>query len=180
MPSFHFRTNQEEMKQSNRTYFVIDESLLLPNNSSEISGNYFDKVIIDGTVHNYLKTTVCLSILGVIILICLIVTLGRSLLYYKLAMMSSFNLHRDMFHSLLRASMHFFNNNPGGRILNRFSRDLGAVDELLPALLLDALQVSLSIYIIYVKTNASQNKQVDRNIYETSDFKRTVEKIKSN
>lgn len=135
------------MKQLNTSYFVPDklennsDSLITPNNS-DINTNFFDEVIIDGTIHNYLKTTVSLSILAVIILICIVVSLGRSFLYYKLAMMSSMNLHRDMFRNLLRAPMIFFNNNPCGRILNRFSRDLGAVDELLPILLLDALQVS--------------------------------------
>lgn len=145
---FHFRTNQEEMKQLNTSYFVPDkpennsDSMLFTVNSSEINNNFFDEVIIDGTIHNYLKTSVSLSILAVIILICVVVSLCRSFLYYKLAMMSSMNLHRDMFRNLLRAPMIFFTNNPCGRILNRFSRDLGAVDELLPILLLDALQVS--------------------------------------
>ncbi|KAH1001574.1 hypothetical protein HUJ04_005572 [Dendroctonus ponderosae] len=39
--------------------------------------------------------------------------------------------------------MSFFDANPSGRILNRFSKDMGAVDELLPRVNLDALQIFL-------------------------------------
>lgn len=42
--------------------------------------------------------------------------------------------------------MRFFNTNPSGRILNRFSKDMGAIDELLPKAMLDAGQIILSMF----------------------------------
>lgn len=39
--------------------------------------------------------------------------------------------------------MYFFHTNPSGRILNRFSKDLGQVDEILPTVLMDVLQIAL-------------------------------------
>lgn len=42
--------------------------------------------------------------------------------------------------------MRFFNTNNSGRILNRFSKDMGAIDEMLPNALMDCLQVSF-IYV---------------------------------
>lgn len=46
--------------------------------------------------------------------------------------------------------MLFFNTNSSGRILNRFSKDMGQVDELLPALMIDVIQIFLSLAGIIV------------------------------
>ncbi|XP_011066358.1 PREDICTED: multidrug resistance-associated protein 4-like [Acromyrmex echinatior] len=45
-----------------------------------------------------------------------------------------------MFFKLLQARMSFFHNNSSGRILNRFSKDMGIMDEWLPKLMLEAIQ----------------------------------------
>lgn len=52
-------------------------------------------------------------------------------------------LHDKLFRGVTRAAMVFFNNNPSGRILNRFSRDIGNIDALLPTSLIDCLSVSV-------------------------------------
>ncbi|KAI8429898.1 hypothetical protein MSG28_000378 [Choristoneura fumiferana] len=39
--------------------------------------------------------------------------------------------------------MRFFDTNPSGRILNRFSKDMGIVDEILPRMYLDSIQVMM-------------------------------------
>lgn len=39
--------------------------------------------------------------------------------------------------------MRFFDENPAGRIMNRFTKDLGNVDEMLPRILLEAPQIIL-------------------------------------
>lgn len=83
---------------------------------------------------------------GLIALTVLLTTL-RSMAFYKVAMTASKNLHNKMFHSLLQVPMRFFDTNPSGRILNRFSRDIGGIDELLPRVLLDTIQV---IFIHYI------------------------------
>ncbi|XP_033150157.1 probable multidrug resistance-associated protein lethal(2)03659 [Drosophila busckii] len=80
----------------------------------------------------------------------IIFTLVRSLLFYKLAMRSSTQLHNAMFRGITRAAMYFFNTNPSGRILNRFSKDLGQIDELLPTIMLDVVQVFLTLTGIIV------------------------------
>lgn len=88
-------------------------------------------------------TNVAIYIYTAIIVAVLVVTLTRSLFYFKLAMNASKNLHNRMFAALLEAPMKFFHTNPCGRILNRFSKDMGAIDEVLPKVLLEALQVRI-------------------------------------
>ncbi|XP_050309256.1 ATP-binding cassette sub-family C member 4-like [Anthonomus grandis grandis] len=82
-------------------------------------------------------------IYGTLVISLFLVALTRSMLFYKLAMLSSQKLHDSIFYSVIRASMRFFDTNPGGRILNRFSKDIGSVDELLPKAILDAAQLIL-------------------------------------
>lgn len=43
----------------------------------------------------------------------------QTFVYFGVCMWSSINLHSDMFRSILRATMYFYNTNPTGRILNR-------------------------------------------------------------
>lgn len=60
-------------------------------------------------------------------------------------MTASKNLHNSMYQGLSRASMYFFHTNPSGRILNRFSKDMGQIDEILPTAMIDFLQIFLQI-----------------------------------
>ncbi|XP_013098645.2 probable multidrug resistance-associated protein lethal(2)03659 isoform X1 [Stomoxys calcitrans] len=76
--------------------------------------------------------------------------LTRSLLFFNLAKRSSTNLHNTMFEGVTRASMYFFNTNPAGRILNRFAKDLGQVDELLPGVMMDVTQIFLALLGIVI------------------------------
>lgn len=65
-------------------------------------------------------------------------------------MRSSKVLHDRMFASILHAPMRFFDLNPSGRILNRFSKDMGAIDEVLPRMMMDAIQILLVMIGILV------------------------------
>jgi len=47
-------------------------------------------------------------------------------------MRASVRLHNSIFTRLLRAPVAFFDTNPAGRILNRFAKDLGVIDEKIP------------------------------------------------
>uniref|UniRef100_A0A6P7GCD8 Multidrug resistance-associated protein 4-like n=1 Tax=Diabrotica virgifera virgifera TaxID=50390 RepID=A0A6P7GCD8_DIAVI len=76
-----------------------------------------------------------------LIIAVVILQIWRCFLYYQVCMSSSKALHNKMFHNILQAPMRFFDTNPSGRILNRFSKDMGAVDELLPSCQIDAIQI---------------------------------------
>uniref|UniRef100_A0A8D2NHH9 Multidrug resistance-associated protein 4 n=1 Tax=Zonotrichia albicollis TaxID=44394 RepID=A0A8D2NHH9_ZONAL len=69
----------------------------------------------------------------------------RSLLVFQVLVNSGQNLHNKMFQSILKAPVLFFDRNPIGRILNRFSKDIGHLDDLLPLTFLDFVQTLLQI-----------------------------------
>lgn len=65
--------------------------------------------------------------------------------FFQIAMRASRNLHNTMFNGVTRARMYFFHTNPSGRILNRFSKDMGQVDEILPSVMIDVIQIFLQL-----------------------------------
>uniref|UniRef100_A0AAA9RX99 Multidrug resistance-associated protein 4 n=1 Tax=Bos taurus TaxID=9913 RepID=A0AAA9RX99_BOVIN len=69
----------------------------------------------------------------------------RSLLIFYVLVNSSQTLHRKMLETILRAPVLFFNRNPIGRILNRFSKDIGHMDDLLPVIFQDFIQTFLLV-----------------------------------
>ncbi|XP_072433975.1 ATP-binding cassette sub-family C member 4 isoform X2 [Chiloscyllium punctatum] len=69
----------------------------------------------------------------------------RSLIIFNVLVNASKELHNRMFACIIRAPVLFFDRNPIGRILNRFSKDIGHLDDLLPYTCMDFLQSSLQI-----------------------------------
>lgn len=67
-----------------------------------------------------------------------IISLIRGYVFFLLCMRASVSLHDKLFRNLVRAPMKFFETNPIGQILNRFSRDTGIVDDILPLTAFDA------------------------------------------
>jgi ATP-binding cassette subfamily C (CFTR/MRP) protein 4 len=61
----------------------------------------------------------------------------RAFLSFYLVIKASQVLHDQMAEAVLRAKMEFFDTNPLGRIMNRFSADVGSNDDLLPPTLVD-------------------------------------------
>ena len=67
----------------------------------------------------------------------------RAGLVYNVLLRSARKLHDKMVSCLLRAPVLFFDTNPAGRILNRCSKDIGYIDELLPKTFLHVTGISL-------------------------------------
>ena len=67
----------------------------------------------------------------------------RAYLFFVVVLKASERLHNKMTNTILKAPVFFFDTNPVGRILNRFSKDIGCTDELLPMTFFLAVQVIL-------------------------------------
>lgn len=73
-----------------------------------------------------------------------------SFVFFNFCVRASTVLHNEMFSKIVYATMWFFNNNPSGRILNRFAKDTGAVDEVLPLNMADTFQVCNYLYLLQI------------------------------
>ncbi|XP_020292124.1 probable multidrug resistance-associated protein lethal(2)03659 isoform X2 [Pseudomyrmex gracilis] len=132
------KTNEElaeilENCQSN----IFNYTALSHNFTSENVNKLIDKDL------HYLDTNTMLWVYGAFISASIVFTTLRNLTFYKICMNASKNLHNFMFSSVLKVPMSFFNKNPSGRILNRFSKDIGTVDEYLPRCALEVIQIAV-------------------------------------
>ncbi|XP_025993846.1 probable multidrug resistance-associated protein lethal(2)03659 [Solenopsis invicta] len=111
--------------------------------------NKTDDVIVENPEAAFTRMQ-CIYIFTALIVLTICFTLIRSFFFFWTSMQASIHLHDRMFRSISRATMRFFNTNTSGRILNRFSKDVGAVDELLPTAFIDSIQIGLTLLGIIV------------------------------
>ncbi|KAI2473918.1 ATP binding cassette (ABC) protein subfamily C member, provisional [Diabrotica virgifera virgifera] len=74
----------------------------------------------------------------------------KSISFFNFCLNASKRLHKQMFLNVLYSPMSFYHANSSGRILNRFSKDIGALDETLPMCMLDALGIGLIVVSIII------------------------------
>ncbi|XP_040061540.1 ATP-binding cassette sub-family C member 4 [Ixodes scapularis] len=77
-------------------------------------------------------------------------SMARTVAFFVMCMRASVNLHNRMFRSVIRAPIYFFDTNPIGRIQNRFAKDLGTIDDLLPPTGLDITFIFLNLLGVLV------------------------------
>lgn len=72
-------------------------------------------------------------------------TVITSYLFYSTLLKASEILHNKMVWSVIKAPVLYFDKTPVGRILNRFSKDIGNMDDVLPPQFLLAVEVFLFV-----------------------------------
>ncbi|CAH3108625.1 unnamed protein product [Pocillopora meandrina] len=97
-----------------------------------------------------------LSVFACLVGACFIFNIVRAYGFFHVCLKCAEHLHDKMVVAILQAPVLFFDSNPVGRILNRFSNDIGCVDEMLPKTFLAAMQMLLVIFgqiLVTVSTN---------------------------
>ena len=84
-----------------------------------------------------------LIIYGCLVFASVIFIYVRAAVFLLVSLKCTERLHDNMVIAVLRAPVLFFDSNPLGRILNRFSEDIGCMDEILPQKFLLSIQLSL-------------------------------------
>ncbi|XP_061382806.1 ATP-binding cassette subfamily C member 4 isoform X2 [Danaus plexippus] len=149
-----FWTNEVTLLKERQSNATKDyEQDIKPVNSTFSLNSYFSgiKATPNLNIHAYigpLDTSQYLYVYTALIVCCIFFITARAFMFFKVCMTASRNLHNDMFHAMLRGVMRFFDMNSSGRILNRFSKDIGALDELLPRFLLECIQIYLVMFSI--------------------------------
>ncbi|KAI9095088.1 P-loop containing nucleoside triphosphate hydrolase protein [Phlyctochytrium arcticum] len=74
-----------------------------------------------------------------------IISNGRAILFFYVSWAAGRVLFVKMLQAVFRSPMNFFQINPHGRLMNRFSRDINLLDEMLPQTFFDFIQCSFMI-----------------------------------
>lgn len=139
-------------------YWVnFEESLSQRNQTENVNSSTFFSILPgqEATRDDYINT----YILSIVVLI-VVVLLAQYSFFYSLIRASK-NLHDLMFRGLTKTYMRFFNQNPSGRILNRFSKDIGSIDTILPQTMFECISVSrksLVSRVLHDVVNEIENK----------------------
>ena len=87
-----------------------------------------------------------LIVYGCFVCVALILASARTFLLLSCFLRCSKRLHDEMVVAILQAPVVFFDSNPVGRILNRFSRDVGCLDEQLPRSFQSAVETVFLVF----------------------------------
>lgn len=121
---------------SNDVAFDVENTTDLIFNS-ETAKSYYDSF----TGERYERVLIYLAILVATLVVYILRTFG----FYYMCLQISLHLHDLLFRAITRTSMLFFNTNPSGRILNRFSKDIRTLDVDVPRTLIDSASVSENV-----------------------------------
>jgi len=101
------RTNIEEKRFELQNSHDTNESF---ENAHNINDTLADNHFLD-----MLSRETCIYIYTAVTVGTIVVTLVRSITFFKVCMRASVHLHDTMFRSIIRATMYFFDTNPSGK-----------------------------------------------------------------
>ncbi|KAE8278604.1 Multidrug resistance-associated protein 4 [Larimichthys crocea] len=126
--------------------YWADEQGKLTANSTIIQNGSNITIIQNGSnITSERNTDFYLGVYGGLTVATIIFGFIRNLVLFNVLVRCSQSLHNRMFTAILRTPVRFFDINPIGRVLNRFSKDIGQLDSNLPWTFVDFIQVFLQI-----------------------------------
>ncbi|XP_078589212.1 ATP-binding cassette sub-family C member 4-like [Branchiostoma floridae x Branchiostoma japonicum] len=120
-------------------HWAAKEEEYIKIRTSNVSQNVSD----EGTAAPTMDTNFYLYVFTGVTVAVVVLSTVRTLFMFYNCIMASHNLHNTMFHTIIRTPILFFDTNPVGRILNRFSKDMGQLDEQLPWQFVEFVQYTL-------------------------------------
>lgn len=121
----------------------------LSNRNHSLSKNAELRAVDPDSFWNFSDETAIYIYTGLTISV-IFLSLSRSMTFFKVCMAASIKLHGQLFNCIIYSKMLFFNTNTSGRILNRFSKDMGNVDDRLPLVLVETLQIFLNVFAVVI------------------------------
>nr|XP_023018988.1 multidrug resistance-associated protein 4-like [Leptinotarsa decemlineata] len=144
--SIWVNVEQMRLKQKNDTF---NSASIIVDSSSNSTTQYEATKIISFRSGHWLKPILTpdntVIIYTSLILATVIVTVLIRILFFRSSLNASTRLHNRMFSNILNSTMRFFNTNPSGRILNRFSKDIGIIDEGIPVTFGETISIGFSM-----------------------------------
>ncbi|XP_077965941.1 ATP-binding cassette sub-family C member 4-like isoform X2 [Styela clava] len=121
------------------------------NEPSEVFNSTTSFTSVNNT--NTFDSSYYMKIYAVLSTMVFLIVLLRANLHFYICVTSGIQMHKKMFEAILRAPIRFFDTNPAGRILNRFSKDMGQIDEILPIAFSDCLWILGVIVSVVILTS---------------------------
>ncbi|KFB46271.1 hypothetical protein ZHAS_00014256 [Anopheles sinensis] len=70
----------------------------------------------------------------------------NSFAFFEMCLKASLHIHSALYKGVTETTMYFFNVNASGRVMNRFSKDIGLIDSSLPIVMIDSLYFFLELF----------------------------------
>ncbi|CAH1784335.1 unnamed protein product [Owenia fusiformis] len=104
----------------------------------------------EGNILENPKLNFYMGTYGVAVLATLLIAIIKTIIFIKVSCRAATNLHSSMLTKVMFSPMSFFDTNPTGRILNRFSTDVDEVDNQIPKLKFDILDTLFHGFVYLV------------------------------
>ncbi|GFT55310.1 hypothetical protein NPIL_228742 [Nephila pilipes] len=143
------KASLNESSLYNNTYGLFDREFFFMNYGNvtedcfQLTNNYR---VDEDDATRIVNTPFNLSVYAGLVFIVFLLSLLRTTTFFQMCMKASRTLHNKMFRCVLRSPVSFFDSNPVGRVLNRFAKDVGVIDETMPMAALDAVIIFCTLF----------------------------------